>query len=218
MFKLSCRNIWLNYYQNREDATLKDISLDLPNNGILGICGPSGSGKSSLLYAMAGLKNSFLEGEILYNDSNILKMKENDLSQWRKTKLGFVFQKHYLIQYLTVNENIQVASGENSEYTEYFMNKLSLYDKRTKFPYELSGGESQRVAIVRALANEPEIIFADEPTAALDAKYTRLVMDAFKEKSKNCLIILVSHDKNVFEYFDYKIELSEGKIIERYMC
>lgn len=216
MSKLCCEDLWLNYYKNKEDSTLKGISLQLPEKGILGICGPSGSGKSSLLYALAGFKNSYVDGKVLYNGKNILKMKENELAEWRKNKLGFIFQKHYLIQYLNINENIQVVGDVKKKYIEELMNRLSISDLQAKFPKEISGGESQRAAIIRALATEPEIIFADEPTAALDGKYTRIVMEIFKKKSENCLIVLVTHDKNVFEYFDYKIELSEGRIIERY--
>lgn len=216
MANISCKKVRLNYYQKNELETLKDITLNLPSKGILGVVGPSGSGKSSFLYALAGMKNKYVKGEILYDGNDITTLDENTLAEMRRKKCAFIFQKHYLIQYLNVLENIQVSKSDvSNEEIDSLLKKLGIEGIKFKFPKEISGGESQRVAIIRAFANRPEIVFADEPTAALDSKYTQIVMELFREKSKDCLVILVSHDRNVFKYFNYKIELEDGRIIAR---
>lgn len=206
----------MSYDWKKGTETLKNITLNLPSNGILGVVGPSGSGKSSLLYALAGMKNKYVKGEILYEGKNITTFDEDTLADMRRTMCAFIFQKHYLIQHLNVIENIQVSNrGSSDKEIDLLLSKLGIEDIKFRFPREISGGESQRAAIIRAFANSPKVIFADEPTAALDSRYTKCAMELFKEKSKQCLIVLVSHDRNVFDYFNYKIELEDGRIVAR---
>jgi putative ABC transport system ATP-binding protein len=211
-----CQNASMNYYQSEGADTLKNISVSLPDKGIVGVVGPSGSGKSSFLYMLAGFRRNFVRGSVTYKGIEINKYNEKQLAQIRRNEYGFIFQKHYLIPYLTAYENIMVSTIDRTSLEETSENiKLlgisALAGKRMK---ELSGGECQKVAIARALSNHPNVVFADEPTAALDRENAMITMGLLKKKS-NCLIIMVTHDTSIFPFFDYKIGLMDGEITER---
>lgn len=213
---LACKNLTLNYYENMEMATLKEISIKLPSNGIIGITGASGSGKSSFLYALAGLKQKYCTGDVIYGkDQNYSKLSEKEMIKLRGRDFGFVFQKHFLISYLTVMENALVVLNnyDKREEAKTLLKCLSMEEFEERKPKTLSVGQCQRVAIVRALLNNPKVIFADEPTAALDSKSCHQVMELLKEISKDKLVLLVSHDKKVFPYFTECLHFEDGRIV-----
>lgn len=212
-FKLN--KVFLNYQKDENSAILKNITIDFPEKGIIGITGASGSGKSSLLHVMAGLKNNLVKGEIMYGKKNILTCTQIESAHLRRNEFGLVFQKHYLIPYLTVYENVIVSSGAKCKKEAVELLKQLGVDKyRNKRITELSGGECQRVAIARALSHSPKVVFADEPTAALDRNNADNVMKIFKEHSKERLFFVVTHDTNLFLYFDITVALVDGVIKE----
>ncbi len=182
--------------------------------------GASGSGKSTLLNLISGLDTP-TDGEILFEDKNICKMKNKELSKFRKKNLGFVFQDYNLIDTLTTSENIAIALTMNKTlHTEIdkkiddimkFFNILSLKDK---LPSSLSGGEKQRVACARALIKNPTLILADEPTGALDSKSADLLLEMFNDINKElgATIFMVTHDIFTASFCDRVLFLEMGKI------
>ena len=197
---------------------LNDVSFELPNKGMVFILGKSGSGKSTLLNVISGL-TKVDKGSIEVDNKDITKLSENELCKYRNTLCGFIFQEYNLIPELNVSENIKLAlqlQGEknvNEKVQEVLkLVELTNYEKRKVT--ELSGGQKQRVAIARAIIKNPKIIFADEPTGALDEQTGRSILELLKKLSKDRLVIIVTHDKGFAkEYKDRIIELKDGKII-----
>ncbi len=217
MNSFTCKDLYLNYYEDKKSASLKNINISLPQTGIVGIVGPSGSGKSSFLYSLAGLKKQYVTGQLTYNGMDCLKCDDKELSKINKSQFGFIFQKHFLIPYLTTIENILVGVNDVKYVSEArkWMKVLSIDQYENKLVTELSGGECQRVAIARGLLHKPKVVFADEPTAALDKISCEIVMESFKKMRQNTLFLIVSHDANVQRYFDYTIKFMDGAICER---
>ncbi|MBX4271786.1 ABC transporter ATP-binding protein [Clostridium estertheticum] len=214
MNSFTCKNVYLNYYKEKKISTLKNINIELPNKGIVGIVGASGAGKSSFLYSLAGLKNKFIAGDVFYKDFNYTEHKEIDMSKLRKEKFGFIFQKHFLIPYLTVEENVLVGLNDNNflSAAHNYLDMLGIGEYKNEKTSVLSGGELQRVSIVRGILHKPTVIFADEPTAALDRDSSKVVMDLLKSISKDALVLVVSHDHDLYSYFDYKVGFKDGEI------
>lgn len=210
-------NLKMIYDINSENPTiaLNGINLELNDTGFIGIIGPSGSGKSSLLYGMATLRN-ITSGNIYYNDTNLTLFKESEKATLRKRDFGFIFQKHLLIEYLTVIENVLVPINDNSkeciDKALELLRKLGIDNLANKRPHQLSGGQRQRVAIARALINDPKVIFGDELTAALDHKSAEIVMDLLSEYKDKSLIVVVTHDKSILKNADRIIEIWDGGI------
>jgi ABC-type lipoprotein export system ATPase subunit len=207
----SIKNLNLTYKCNgQSNQVLTDINLDLPETGFYCLSGQSGSGKSSLMYILSGLKKQS-NGVITYlqNHNSI-----TDEIRYRDT--AFIVQNYSLIGYLTVKENIQIAL-KNKPYNEkdlIILSKLlGIENLLDRMPSELSGGQKQRVAIARALIKKPKVIFADEPTSALDPENSKLVMEFLKEASKFSLVLLVTHDHTLLQYVDKIININSGKII-----
>ncbi|MDP4094680.1 MAG: ABC transporter ATP-binding protein [Bacillota bacterium] len=200
MFEL--KNVNLIYDLGKEDVThaLRNINFKYDKKGLLGVIGPSGSGKSSVLYLMSGLKTA-TSGQIFYKNYELGKMTSDERAKLRHKEFGFIFQRGYLLEYLSVLDNVLVPLNSNSE--EYIKRALVLLEKlgisnlKDKKPYQLSGGQRQRVTIARALINNPEVVFADEPTAALDHKSAFDVMKVFSEYAREKLVIVVTHDKSI---------------------
>ena len=210
-------NLSMVYDMEKEAQTLavKNINLSVENNKMIGIMGPSGSGKSSLLYAMAGLKEA-TSGKILYQDKDFAKMSKSKLAELRKNEFGFVFQRHFLIDYMTALENVLTPINsdkeEHKEKAMKLLQKLGIENLAYKKPSKLSGGQRQKVAIARALINDPKVIFGDELTAALDHSSAEKVMNVLNEYKKEALIIIVTHDKTILKNADAIVNIWDGEI------
>lgn len=203
------------------ERILKGINLEIEEGDFVAIIGPSGSGKSSLLYIM-GLLDIPSSGEIYYK-GEFLDLKNREfLSDFRNKKMGFVFQFHYLIPELTLLENVmapQIKKGvslkEAEERARYLLERLGLSGKEKRMVYEVSGGEMQRAAIARALANDPEILLCDEPTGNLDSKNTERVMEIFEELNREGkTVVMVTHDLSLSKRTKRVIEMLDGEIIK----
>ena len=200
---------------------IKNISAIFPDHGLIGIIGPSGSGKSTLMYCMSTLKKPTC-GEILYKDGNISisysNISKKEQEQLRKSKFGFVFQRHFLISYMNALENVIVAANcskaEAQTRGRELLPKLGIKPSEfTKKPHQLSGGQRQRIAIARAMLNEPSVLFADEPTASLDHTTAFATMDLLLEYAKNHLVLIITHDRSILKDADQIIEIWDGSIL-----
>ena len=196
---------------------LKDINLTLPDAGLVFVLGKSGSGKSTLLNLIGGLDN-VTSGSIEVDGNDLAKFRENDFCNYRNSHIGFIFQDYHLIDELTVYENIKLSLDLEHRNEKHLVGealaRVDLAGYEDRYPSELSGGEQQRVAIARAIVKKPRIILADEPTGNLDTNTAKAIVELLKELSKECLILIVSH--NIIDannYADRIIELKKGQII-----
>ncbi len=207
-------------YDDGSVKALNGINLDIFEGEFVSIIGPSGSGKSTLLN-MLGALDIPTRGEIYIDGINLLKAK--DLSDFRREKIGFVFQLHNLIPNLSVMDNVQIplmhtglSSKEMKKRAEEMISAVGLADKKKQKPNKLSGGQRQRVAIARALVNKPSIILADEPTGSLDTKTGAMVLKLLRDMhdAYNVTLIIVTHDINVANLAERTIKIQDGQIIE----
>jgi putative ABC transport system ATP-binding protein len=172
------------------------VSIDVYQGEFLGILGPSGSGKSSLLYLLSGLKNP-TSGVISHQGTDLQTLSDQARAQLRLKRFGFVFQQPFLLGYLTALENILAISPTSKDRAGDLLAELGLKDKLHRLPHELSGGERQRVCVARALINQPEVIFADEPTAALDHTNGEQVVQLLNQHRGNGSLVMVTHDPSM---------------------
>ncbi len=199
---------------------LTDINVNFKKGELVSIIGESGSGKSTLMNLIGGLDSDF-EGDIIADGVNLRTLKDKQLDNYRKNKVGFVFQSFNLIPHLTILDNVTIAltlSNEKEsvkvEKATKLLSRLGLEKQLKKKPNQLSGGQKQRVAIARALINEPEIILADEPTGALDSGTTIQILDILKEiADEGKLVIMVTHSEKVASISSRVVEISDGKIV-----
>ena len=200
----------LTHYYNK-DLALENINLEIKSGEFIAIIGESGSGKSTLLSVLSTLLKP-TSGDIVYENINYKDIKNID--DFRKNNIGFIFQFHYLINYLSVKENINLANEKASKEEIFDLLKLlGIQNLIDKYPNEISGGQRQRVAIARALINNPKIIFADEPTGNLDSKNSLNVFELFKTfENKGTTIIVATHDKSLAELANKIYEVKDGKI------
>ncbi len=205
-----------------EYTAIKDISIAVKRGEFVSVLGPSGSGKTTLMNLIGTLDRP-AEGRILIDGVNTTSLNENELSILRNRKIGFVFQSYNLVPYLNAFENVTlplmvdgIDTKENLERGRALLAEVGLGGKMGKKPNELSGGEQQRVAIVRALINEPPIILADEPTGNLDSKTSDAVMKVLVRMAKehNTTIVMVTHEEDIAAYSDRSIYLKDG-VVER---
>ena len=195
---------------------LKGLDVSLTDRGLIGIIGPSGSGKSTLMYCLSTLKKP-TDGSVCYNGTELTTITDAEREQLRRREFGFVFQKHYLVPYMSAFDNVMVAAvnndAETQEKAKKFLAALGLGDREIgKRPAKLSGGQCQRAAIARAMINDPKVIFADEPTASLDHENAFNVMRILKEYSVDRLVLVVTHDRSILGDADRIIEMWDGEI------
>lgn len=199
--------------QGRQVFACSEIDIDVRENEFLGILGPSGSGKSSLLYLLSGLKIP-TSGQILYDGSDLSTLSDDARSRLRITQFGFVFQQPYLLGYLTALENVLVSTpnDQDPDSAIEILDRLGLGHKTHRHPHELSGGERQRVCVARALRGSPRVIFADEPTAALDHKNGLAVVQLLNRLRGAGSLVMVTHDPTMLEEADRIVKLADGKL------
>lgn len=212
------KNISMIYDMDTDEKmyALGGFDLELPDKGLVGISGPSGSGKSTLMYCLSTLKKP-TEGSVRYNGLELTEIPDRERETLRRKEFGFVFQKHYLVPYMSALDNILVAASDSGKETvekaKEILKIMGLKERDfKKKPAKLSGGQCQRVAIARALINDPKVIFADEPTASLDHENAFNIMKILKEYSKERLVIVVTHDRTVLTDVDTMIEMWDGNI------
>ena len=197
-----------------DQEVLRGIDLKIDKNEFVVILGASGSGKSTLLNILSGLEKSD-SGEVVYDNESISNYSEKQLTKFRKDKIGFVFQQYYLLNNLTVEQNVKVGANlaNNKEYVD-IIKELGLEDRLSKYPNELSGGEQQRVSIARALAKKPTVLFLDEPTGALDEETGRKILEyLLKLKDKSYFtMIMVTHNENIAQLANKIIHVGSGRV------
>lgn len=200
----------LTHFYNKDKA-LEHINLEINKGEFVCLIGESGSGKSTLLSILSTLLKP-TSGELFFEEKNYKDIK--DIDSFRKTNIGFIFQFHYLINYLTVKENIKLANEKATNDEIYNLLKiLKIENLIDKYPNEISGGQKQRVAIARALINKPKVIIADEPTGNLDSKNSLNVFEILKKLSESgTTIIVATHDKELAKFANKIYEVKDGKI------
>jgi lipoprotein-releasing system ATP-binding protein len=219
---LSIKEISKSYSQR--GVVLDKLSLEVSEGDTIAIMGPSGSGKTTLMNII-GLLDKPDDGEIIFNGEPISGFSENKSAEYRNRNIGFVFQDHLLIPYLTVSENIYLPllAFDNTkndlavkeEFAGSVMKKIGIDTLKDKYPFQISGGEAQRVALVRALVNKPSIILADEPTGSLDSKNAELLGDLLLEINKvyGITIILATHSPVLAAKMSKTYRLEEGNLL-----
>ncbi|MBS4803347.1 MAG: ABC transporter ATP-binding protein [Clostridium sp.] len=204
-----------------EVRALDNVSIEINEGEFVAIIGTSGSGKSTLLNMLGGLDKP-TSGETIIGDKNISKMKDEELTIFRRRNIGFIFQNYNLVPILNVYENIVLpieldGVKIDKEYVDSIINTLGLKEKLTNMPNNLSGGQQQRVAIARALATKPAIILADEPTGNLDSKTSMDVIGLLKITSKkfNQTMVMITHNEEIAQLADRIIRIEDGKVAVR---
>ena len=218
---IEVRNISKTYGKKKNSfQALKDVSFKIPKGASVAIIGKSGSGKSTLIHAMSGL-DAPEEGEVLIDGVNILSMKQKDIDKFRSKKMGFIFQSFFVQGNETCFENVslplEIAEEpifRRKEIIENALKAVGLEDKIKTPARDLSGGQKQRLAIARAIANSPEIIFADEPTGNLDSITSAKIEKMLFEYNKNsqATLLIVTHDEELAEKCDIRIRIKDGKV------
>jgi len=220
---LEARSISKSYFINNSSTTVLDsVSLCVEEGEFLVIKGESGSGKSTLLSILSGLDRPDT-GRILLVGRDITELSEEDLAPVRNSTFGFVFQSFHLIPSLTAMENVMFPAELRGDLharakANVLLEQVGLSGRSASFPHQLSGGEKQRCAICRALVNEPQILFADEPTGNLDLANGRRVMDLLRElhRERRTTLILVTHSREIAQTADRVMTLRDGRIVANF--
>ena len=223
---ISLKNVhkYFNKGRSNEIHVINNTSIDFPKTGLVALTGPSGCGKTTLLNVIGGL-DSFYSGEIIIDDKAIKKYSPTTWDVLRNEKIGYIFQNYNLVLSKTVYENVELAlnmagiyeKNQVEERVKYVLESVGMYNYRRRNVKALSGGQQQRVAIARALAKDPEVVLADEPTGNLDANNTFEIMSIIKKISETRLVILVTHEKGLVEFYaDRIIELVDGTVVNDY--
>lgn len=199
---------------------LHDVNLTVQQGEVLAVVGASGSGKSTLLNVIGGVDTPN-SGKIVVDGKDITKLNDEQMSVFRRRKIGFVFQAYHLIPVLTVEENIMMPilldhRKPDKEYVDYVIEMLGLKDRKHHLPNQLSGGQQQRAAIARALANRPALLLADEPTGALDSKNGTEVITLLQDSVKklNQTLILITHNIDIAREADRIVRIADGEIVQ----
>ncbi|MFS9073607.1 ABC transporter ATP-binding protein [Streptococcus sp. HMSC062B01] len=196
------------------NEVLKGIDLRIEKQDYLVILGASGSGKSTLLNILSGLEKPD-QGDVLYNGENIASLSESKLTKFRKDHIAFIFQQYYLLQELTVEQNVKMGAhlAKNQDYLS-IIEAMGLKEKLHQYPSELSGGEQQRVAIARALAKKPKVLFLDEPTGALDEATGRQILSYIAQMKKELgfTLVMVTHNEHIAQLANTVVRVNSGQI------
>lgn len=199
---------------------LDDVNLTINKGEVVAVVGASGSGKSTLLHVMGGVDTPN-EGNVIVDGRDITRLTDEEMSVFRRRKIGFVFQAYHLIPVLTVEENIKMPilldhRKPDRDYIDHIIEMLGLKDRRKHLPNQLSGGQQQRAAIARALANRPALILADEPTGALDSKNGNEVITLLQDSVKKLdqTLVLITHNIDLAREADRIVKIADGKISE----
>jgi putative ABC transport system ATP-binding protein len=213
---IKIRNISKKYKKDFVIFTaLEDINFEIEKGDFCSVIGASGAGKSTLLHVLGGLTQPD-KGTVLYNDRNIYDQSRKDQDFYRKKYVGFMFQQFHLMPYLSVIDNIKLACYEKQHFDNinFYLQKCSLAEMKDKYPSELSMGEKQRTAFIRAIISNPELLLADEPTGNLDPGNGSILMSLVEEYHKNeGTVVVVSHDPIIAKYSNRNIALEKGRII-----
>jgi len=216
---ISTKNL-VKTFEGGHVRALNGVNLEVSEGEFIAIMGPSGCGKSTLLHVLGGLESP-TSGEVSVDGVDLCKVKK--LDSFRARKIGFIFQLHNLIPVLTTRENVQVpmfelklSSKERNEKAEKLLRLVGLENRMDFVPPKLSGGQRQKVAIARALANDPRILLVDEPTGNLDSESGHEIIQIFERLNKDGrTIVLVTHDKEIAEYASIIYHMKDGQILEK---
>jgi len=213
---LEAHEVSLSYGDGDQIAyAVRSITTSFPERGFFGIMGPSGSGKSSLLYLLSGLKRP-TSGEVHYESRSLSSRTEKERTRLRRLRFGFVFQQPYLLNYLTARENVLAAAlpddRDANKYVDTLLQELNVRHLAERYPAHLSGGEKQRLIVARSMVNRPSVIFADEPTAALDHGNGLAVVEMLAGYRERGAVIVVTHDPVVLATADRIYHLSDGQL------
>lgn len=201
---------------------LKNLDLEIKKGERIAIVGRSGSGKTTMLNLVGALDLPDA-GEIIFKENNITAFSKNELANFRNRNLGFIFQLHHLMPQLSLFENVLLPllpqgkpTNQQKEWAEYLIKKVGIWEQRQQKPAEMSGGECQRTAVVRALINKPELILADEPTGALDEENAHALSELLIQLSEeeNVSLVMVTHNAELAAKMDKKYSLKNGKLVE----
>ena len=215
---LTGQDLALDYRTGTSVAHAVDtVSLSVEQGSFVGLIGPSGSGKSSLMYLLSGLKRP-TKGTVAFDSQDYRQISTSGLMRLRRQRYGFVFQQHFLINYLTALENVMVGAVKRNHdvmaYGQELLRRVGLGDKLRQRPYQLSIGERQRVAVARALVHRPSIVFADEPTASLDQATGREVIDLLVDYRRRTggSVVVVTHDPAMLTGADRVLQMRDGRL------
>ncbi|MUT65383.1 ABC transporter ATP-binding protein [Paenibacillus sp. NEAU-GSW1] len=205
--------------QPNEMTALDSVEIEIAEGEFVAIVGTSGSGKSTLLHMLGGLDRP-TAGQVMVDGKSIFEMNDDELTIFRRRKIGFVFQQYNLVPILNVYENIVLpieldGNRVDTGYLDHLVKTLGIADKLNQLPNQLSGGQQQRVAIARALITKPSIVLADEPTGNLDSRTSQDVMGLLKLTSKqfNQTIVMITHNEEIAQLADRTIRIGDGKVV-----
>lgn len=216
---LSAENLVLDYRSGGGVAhAVASVSLQVDRGSFIGLIGPSGSGKSSLMYLLSGLKRPN-RGSVTFDGQDYASLSAPSLIHLRRQQFGFVFQQHFLVNYLSAFENVLVGAlkrnHETAAYAQELLRRVGLGEKLPQRPYQLSIGERQRVAVARALVHKPAVVFADEPTASLDQATGREVVELLADyrHSGGGSVVVVTHDPAMLTGADRVLQMRDGRLL-----
>ena len=223
---IKLENVWKVYQLGKvELQILKGINLEIAPGNFVVILGPSGSGKSTLLHII-GLLDTPTKGKVLLKGLDTSLFSEDELAQIRGKKIGFIFQQFNLLSNLTALENVMIpmifqgiSERERIDKAEFLLESVGLKERISHRPFELSGGEQQRIAIARSLSNDPEVIVADEPTGNLDSATGRKIMETLinlHEKEQKTMIV-VTHDPTIADYSEQIVNIKDGQLVSNHL-
>jgi putative ABC transport system ATP-binding protein len=213
------RGVTHRYRSGRSQVeALHDVDLDIPAGGYVALTGPSGAGKSTLLSLIGGLERP-QSGSLTVGQDNLRELRVDELANYRRTTIGFIFQHFGLLDLLSARENIELAASlswsKGRSHAHQLLDEVGLLDRADHRPGQLSGGERQRVAIARALVNDPSLILADEPTGNLDAASAMRVLDLLERVhlERGCTLLVVTHNEAVARRAEHRFQLDAGRLL-----